>query len=114
MNLNQITVPSLDVESSIFFYQKLGLELIVHSDSHYARFICPDGKATFSILQVDELPQGVGIKVYFEINELDKKVNELIDKGIEFDQLPEDQPWLWREAYLKDPYGNQLILYFAG
>lgn len=114
MNLNQLTVPSLDVESSILFYQKLGLELIVHSDSHYARFVCPDGQATFSILQVDELPREGGIKVYFEVKELDIKVNELIDKGIEFDQLPKDQPWLWREAYLKDPDGNQLILYFAG
>jgi hypothetical protein len=25
-----------------------------------------------------------------------------------------DQTWLWREARLKDPDGNQLILYSAG
>jgi catechol 2,3-dioxygenase-like lactoylglutathione lyase family enzyme len=40
MNLNQITVPSLDLKKSIPFYQKLGLELIVAAAPHYARFVC--------------------------------------------------------------------------
>jgi len=47
MNLNQITVPSLDLKKSIPFYQKLGLELIVAAAPHYARFVCPDGSSTF-------------------------------------------------------------------
>ena len=49
MNLNQITVPSLDLSKSIPFYEKLGLTLIVKSMPHYARFVCPDGNATFSL-----------------------------------------------------------------
>lgn len=114
MNLNQITVPSLDLEISIPFYQTLGLRLIVHSTSHYARFECPNGTSTFSLHATDELPNGVGIVVYFECEDLDKKVNELMQAGIEFDDEPTDQSWLWREARLKDPDGNQLILYYAG
>ncbi len=113
MNLNQITVPSLNITKSISFYQTLGLKLIVKSD-HYARFECPDGTSTFSIHLTEELPKGAGISVYFECANLDEKVNELIRKGITFDQLPKDQTWLWREAYLKDPDGNQLILFYAG
>jgi len=113
MNLNQITVPSLDIERSIAFYQTLGLKLIVKSD-HYARFECPDGTSTFSVHLTEELPTGLGISVYFECDNLDKKVNNLMQKGIVFDELPKDQSWLWREAYLKDPDGNQLILFFAG
>lgn len=113
MNLNQITVPSLDIPKSIAFYQKMGLKLIVKSD-HYARFECPDGTSTFSIHLADELPKGHGISVYFECEDLDNKVDDLIGKGIQFDELPNDKPWLWREAYLKDPDGNQLILFFAG
>ena len=66
MNLNQITIPSLDLTQSIPFYEKLGLQLIVKSLPHYARFVCPDGGATFSIHQVESLPQGDGIYVYFE------------------------------------------------
>ena len=113
MNLNQITVPSLNIPKSIAFYQALGLKMIVESE-HYARFECPDGTSTFSVHLTEKLPSGHGISVYFECEDLDEKVKHLIEKGIHFDELPKDQTWLWREAYLKDPDGNQLILFFAG
>ena len=114
MNLNQITVPSQDLTKSIPFYEKLGLKLIVKSLPHYARFECLDGTATFSIHQTEKLPNGDGIYVYFECDNLDKYVSDLISKGIEFDQKPIDQKWLWREARLKDLDGNQLILFYGG
>jgi len=114
MNLNQITVPSLDLTKSIPFYQKLGLKLIVKSLPHYARFECPDGNSTFSIHKIESLPKGEGISVYFECDNLDKYVDELIGKGLKFDELPNDKDWLWREARLKDLDGNQLILFFGG
>ncbi|MBD0405344.1 MULTISPECIES: VOC family protein [unclassified Flammeovirga] len=113
MNLNQITVPTLNVPAAISFYQKLGLKLIVHSDDHYARFECENG-ATFSLHLVDQLPQGEGTYVYFECDDLDQKVEELIGKGIQFEMMPTDQRWLWREARLKDLDGNRIILFFAG
>ena len=114
MNLNQITIPSLDLTKSIPFYQKLGLELIVEALPHYARFSCPVGNATFSIHKVAELQKGEGILIYFECETLDEKVADLIEKGIEFDERPTDKPWLWREARLKDVDGNQLILFKGG
>jgi catechol 2,3-dioxygenase-like lactoylglutathione lyase family enzyme len=114
MNLNQITVPSLDLTKSIPFYEKLGLKLIVESLPHYARFECPDGNSTFSIHQTEYLPKGDGIYVYFECDNLDAYVSELMKKGIEFEQKPTDQGWLWREARLKDVDGNQLILFYGG
>lgn len=114
MNLNQITIPSLDLTKSIPFYQKLGLELIVKSLPHYARFVCPVGNATFSIHQIEELPKGDGIHVYFECENLDEYVEELLQKGIKFEELPNDKGWLWREARLKDLDGNQLILFYGG
>ena len=114
MNLNQITVPSLDLNKSIPFYEKLGLKLIVKSLPHYARFECPVGNATFSIHQVEELPKGPGISVYFECENLNERVKKIKENGIMFDQEPVDQNWLWREARLKDSDGNQLILFYAG
>jgi catechol 2,3-dioxygenase-like lactoylglutathione lyase family enzyme len=80
MNLNQITIPVLHVEKSIAFYQQLGLTLIVQALPHYARFVCANG-ATFSLHQVNKLPQGDGVWIYFEIENLDDYVNELIKKG---------------------------------
>ena len=114
MNLNQITIPSIDLNVSVPFYEKLGLILIVKALPHYARFECPDGQSTFSIHKVEHLPKGEGIYVYFECKDLDEKVKELRNQGMQFDHDPIDQAWLWREARLKDPDNNQLILYFAG
>jgi predicted enzyme related to lactoylglutathione lyase len=114
MNLNQITVPSKDLTKSIPFYEKLELILIVDSQPNYARFKCPDGNSTFSIHQTDELPKGDGVHVYFECENLDEYVDKLKEKGLEFEQEPTDQRWLWREARLKDPDGNQLILFYGG
>lgn len=114
MNLNQITVPSLDLEVSIPFYEQLGLKLIVKALPHYARFECQVGEATFSIHQVDKLPIGEGIYVYFESDRLDEEVERLKKAGISFLEMPEDRSWLWREARLLDPDGNKIILYYAG
>jgi len=114
MNLNQVTIPSLDLVKAIPFYEKLGLNLIVKSMPHYARFECPTGGATFSIHLVENLPKGDGVYVYFECDQLDDQVQKLIEKGIEFEELPNDKRWLWREARLKDVDGNQVILYYGG
>jgi catechol 2,3-dioxygenase-like lactoylglutathione lyase family enzyme len=114
MNLNQVTVPVTDIERSIAFYKRLGLLLIVNAPPHYARFECPAGDATFSIHKVDEMTNNTQIIIYFEVAELDETVNKLLAEGIQFDELPEDRTWLWREARLKDPDGNRLIIFFAG
>ena len=55
-----------------------------------------------SIQQVETLTTENGIHIYFECDNLDKYVSELLDKGIEFDEMPNDKSWLWREAHLKD------------
>lgn len=114
MNLNQVTVPVIDVERSIQFYETLGLKIIVKALPHYARFECTDGGSTFSLHQVQKLPEGEGVWVYFEVQDLDAHVNRLIQKGVLFEELPNDKPWLWREARLKDPDNNQVIIYYAG
>lgn len=114
MNLNQVTIPSLELTRSIRFYQTLGLKLIVEAVPHYARFQCNEGNATFSIHLVEKLPQGEGVSVYFECENLDEYVETLINKGIIFETMPTDQNWLWRESRLKDPDNNQIILYYAG
>lgn len=41
-------------------------------------------------------------------------MSELVDRGIEFDQMPTDMRYLWREAVLRDPSGNEIELYHAG
>jgi catechol 2,3-dioxygenase-like lactoylglutathione lyase family enzyme len=114
MRLNQVTVPVIDVGRSISFYEQLGLTLIVKALPHYARLMCKDGESTFSLHEVKELPQGNGIWIYFEIDDLDNYVAALINKGFVFEEMPTEKNWLWRECRLKDPDNNQLIFYYGG
>lgn len=113
MNLNQVTLPAVDIAASVAFYARMGFTLIVRSP-HYARFECPEGDATFSVHLVDELQEDTGVVVYFECGDLDQRVAALQARGIAFDQPPTDERWLWREARLRDPAGNVLCLYHAG
>ena len=113
MQLNQVTVSVSDVARAIAFYQRLGLQLIVEDLPDYARFCCPDGQATFSLSRVAHVIPAQTL-IYFECAELDQQVAELQGQGVQFSLLPTDQPWLWREAYLEDPDGNPLCLYWAG
>ncbi len=114
MRLNQVTVPSLNLEKSILFYQKLGLIIIVKALPNYARFLCPDGNATFSIHLQNKLPLEKGPIIYFEEDNLDEFVENLVAEGLIFDELPNDKTWLWREAHLTDPDGNHIVLFKAG
>lgn len=114
MNLNQITIPSIDVEKATQFYKTLGLKLIVEAFPKYVRFECPDGEATFSIYLVDHIDEGNGITIYFEVDDVEEKVNGLKAKGIVFEEDAKNQSWLWREAKLKDLDNNQIIIYHAG
>ena len=114
MNLNQVTVPCRDLAESVAFYRTLGLRQIVSNPPDYARFECPVGDATFSLHRVSEIRGDGGIVVYFELDDLDGAVRRLVTAGIRFDSEPRDQPWLWREAYLRDPAGNLICLYRAG
>ncbi len=112
MNLNQVTLPVKDMTEAVRFYLTLGFTQIVESD-HYARFECPNRGSTFSLV----LEQGQfnnGAIIYFEHEQLDDWVKQLIDKGIKFDQMPTDMDYLWREAILHDPSGNKIKLYRAG
>lgn len=114
MNLNQITIPSTNVLRAIDFYKQLGLKLIVHTHDNYARFEALDGDATFSIHFVAEIGDNQGTAIYFEVPNVSEKVKELESKGIIFETEAIAQTWLWIEARLKDPDGNQIIIYHAG
>lgn len=114
MQLNQVTLPATDLARSVAFYQTLGLRLIVDSVPRYVRFEMPEGGATLSLHHVDTPPGGPGVVVYFECADLDARVTALTAAGIAFDTPPTDQRWLWREAQLRDPDGNALILFWAG
>ena len=114
MNLNQATIFSSKTNELVEFYQKLGLKLIVNSLPRYARMECPDGDATLSVHFTDVVQTDSNIVLYFECEDLDARVEQLKQLGVEFEEDPKDQDWLWREAYLRDPSNNRICLFYAG
>ena len=116
MNLKQITIYSDKPVETAAFFELLGLKIIVNSLPRYARLECPDGESTLSINEYGpaNLSLRNNIVLYFECENLDADVERLKSLGLEFDEAPSDRTWLWREAYLKDPNGNKICLFYAG
>jgi catechol 2,3-dioxygenase-like lactoylglutathione lyase family enzyme len=115
VNLNQVTLPSTNLAVAREFYLRLGLRLIVDALPRYARFECPHGGATLSLhLATQPTPAREWPVIHFECEDLDAVCKRLAATGIAFESGPLDQPWLWREARLRDPDGNALCLYRAG
>lgn len=112
MNLNQVTLPVSDMDSTAKFYRRMGFLQIVDTP-HYARFECADGGASFS-LSLEDGDFKNGAVIYFEEEKLDDWVAQLLAKGIDIAQMPTDTTYLWREAILYDPSGNKIKLYWAG
>ena len=114
MRQNHISVPAVDMEASRAFYQALGLRLIDDNPPDYARFLCSDDEQTLSLGRVDDVGGLQHAIVYFECDDLDKKVEKLRSRGMKFESGPEDQPYGWREAYVQDPVGTWICLFYAG
>jgi hydroxymethylpyrimidine/phosphomethylpyrimidine kinase len=112
--LNQVTVTGTDYKRSVDFYRRLGLKQIIDSpETGYARFEAAGG-VTFSV-QIDPEEKIVATTaIYFECDDLDARVEQLARSGVSFEHGPRNQPWMWREARLRDPDGNIIFFYKAG
>ena len=100
--------------ASVAFYKTLGFVVIVDAAPRYVRLHNPVDDGTLSLHLVDQPKSGPGPIVYFESDDLDERVAALSTAGLPFDHGPVDQRWRWREARLRDPYGNEIVLYRAG
>jgi hydroxymethylpyrimidine/phosphomethylpyrimidine kinase len=112
--LNQVTVTVNDYAKSVAFYRALGLKQIVDSpENAYARFETGGG-ATLSIQADPDETISPTTAVYLECDDIDAEVDRLARLGMPFEHGPRNQPWMWREARLRDPSGNTIFLYKAG
>ena len=111
--LNQVTVTGTNYERSVAFYARLGLRQIVANAPDYARFETAGG-VTLSV-QIDPEEKIIATTaLYLECDDLDERVEQLARSGIPFEHGPRNQPWMWREARLRDPDGNIIFFYHAG
>src|SRR5271169_3440353 len=110
-----------DVERGMrFYHDMLGFKLIedfrYEGIPVYARLHAPGGDGTIALHQAGPgVPlSSEGVRLYFEVGDLDGFCRKLQQKGFYITQLPRMMPWGWRHAYLNDPDGHEISLYWAG
>ncbi len=121
LTFNHAMIYAKDVERGLRFYRDLmGFKLIedfrYEGRSVYARLRAPGGDGTIALHQAGP---GVsvasdGVRLYFEVGDLDGFCRKLQQKGFYITQMPRMMPWGWRHAYLNDPDGHEISLYWAG
>jgi catechol 2,3-dioxygenase-like lactoylglutathione lyase family enzyme len=121
LDLNHAMIYSRDVARSLAFYRDLlGLKLLEELRGGdrlvYARLKAPAGNSTVALHLVSpgETLHTGGVRLYFEIRQLEKFCKQLQAAGANFSKPPATMPWGWKHAYLDDPDGHEVSLYWAG
>jgi DNA-binding transcriptional ArsR family regulator/catechol 2,3-dioxygenase-like lactoylglutathione lyase family enzyme len=108
LELTSVMLYVSSVPQAVSFYSTCGFEL-VRDDEGLARMRAPGGgELLLHPVPDDGSVDAPGIKLYFELPDLDGHYDRLCDVGIEFDFPPTDMAWGRRHAYLRDPDGHTL------
>jgi catechol 2,3-dioxygenase-like lactoylglutathione lyase family enzyme len=118
VEFNHAMIYVRDVPRALDFYSgKLGFRVIEQFGGGYARLRSPAGSTTIALHQLGEdvhSADAPGIRLYFEIKPLDAFCRKLVNAGVHIKKMPQQMPWGWRHAYLDDPDGHEISLYWAG
>ena len=117
LSFNHAMIYTRDCDCAVDFYAcKLGFRLIERFPG-YARLRSPAGNTTIALHLLGEGVESAdapGIRLYFEIKQLKAFCQRLAAGGVVFKQMPKPMPWGWTHAYLNDPDGHEISLYWAG
>ncbi len=99
-----------------FYVDHLGFKVIEIYETAYARLRSAKGGMTIAlhVAAPDQQLSSEGVRLYFEVKELDKFCAKLQEAGVQVAEPPKMMPWGWRHAYLNDPNGHEVSLYWAG
>lgn len=119
VEFNHAMIYTNELERALRFYRDaLGFKAVDTYPGAYARLKSPSGGTTIALHVVDSGQMmnttTEGLRLYFEVKRLDAFCEALEKKGVKFDQMPRDMPWGWKHAYLRDPDGHEISLYWAG
>ena len=100
LTFNHAMIYARDVARAVRFYSgMLGMKLIeefrFEGKAVYARLRAPGGDGTIAVHQANEGAPvaSEGVRLYFEIRELDDFCKKLQQKGVYITQLPRMMPW---------------------
>ena len=124
LSFNHAMVYSRNVDAALGFYADLlkfkRLDDFKYGDrTVYARLKSPRGNTTIALHLLEpgkEFHPGA-VRLYFEVSEL-KELKQLCKRlekaGVTLTKQPQKMPWGWTHAYLNDPDGHEVSLYWAG
>ena len=107
--IGQIAVPIKNVESAIEFYKEvLGLPLLFHTEN-MAFFDCKGQRLLLSLPEKEEFENSSSV-IYFQVEDIKKSVEKLLEKGVSFIDQPHvvakmgnTETWM---TFFKDTEGN--------
>ena len=121
LTFNHAMIYCKDVGHAMEFYRDLmGFKLVdefkYEGKPVYARLRAPGGDGTIALHMAGPGTSMAsdGVRLYFEVRELDDFCHKLQKKGFYITQMPRMMPWGWRHAYLNDYDGHEISLYWAG
>jgi catechol 2,3-dioxygenase-like lactoylglutathione lyase family enzyme len=118
MAVNAVTVVSVPVSdqdrAKKFYTDDLGFELLRDDTSvpgiRWLQVAPPQGGTALTLVTwFDTMPAGSLRGLVLVTSDLDADYLRLRDLGVQFAQPPTQQPWA-KEAVLRDPDGNELVL----
>lgn len=121
LTFNHAMIYVREVAPSLHFYADLLGFRVIEDFKHnglsvYATLRPPHGNSTIALHMIEPgktLTPG-GIRLYFEAKNLKSTCSKLQKAGVKFSQEPKLMPWGWTHAYLDDPDGHEVSLYWAG
>lgn len=82
----------------------------------YARLRALGGTSTIALHAAEpgRSNESGGVRLYFEVRNLEIFCRRIEAKGAVLSKQPALMPWGWKHAYLDDPDGHEISLYWAG
>jgi len=104
-----------DINQTAKFYERVGFAVDVSNDAvriifgDYRLAFMDESKATIKDDPVAK--KGVGMVIYFEVENVDSFYQTLEEKNIKTASEPQSTPWGKREVMITDPDGYKLIFF---
>jgi len=96
--------------SRAFYVDALGLRVLIEEDG-YLRIGSEGGFHMGMEEGSTDRIGSAGIEIVIQVDDVDRRYEELRARGVAFDSAPADQPWGARHAWLRDPDGYRLSLF---
>lgn len=101
-------------ESKSFYMEYFGFELAFESD-WYIELVTPDRSAgisfTMAVRDTGEFFNGNGVIISFEVDDVDKEYDKLVQAGLMISQTLQNKPWGERSFVVDDPNGLHVYVY---